>query len=222
MEIWKKLEEIPSYEWLKNYEISSYGNIKSFKYEKLNGKLLKTRKRKGNGLTYIVIGINNPTTGKRHTLSLHRLVLLAFNYIPNHKQMTVDHIDENTFNNKLENLQWLTVQENIIKSQAYSQKFDDADIIAKEYLEDPAIKLQDLATKYSCSIATIWFAINKYSSLCNNKRRKIFSNALRKEIAEYYLNKHTLQETGIKYNCCSSQVSFIVKQYKRGDLNEIS
>ena len=45
---------------------------------------------------------------------LHRLVLLAFNPIENPELYTVDRIDGNRSNNKLENLRWSSIEENIM------------------------------------------------------------------------------------------------------------
>lgn len=218
MEIWKKLNEIPDLEWLVDYEVSSYGRVKSFKYDKEKGQILKLDWRTG----YLTKCFKHPVTKKTHKFSIHRLVMMAFKYINNYKEMTVDHIDENTLNNRLSNLQWMTAGDNIRKSQAKSKTFIDSDKIAKEYLDNPDVKLIELAEKYSCSIETIWRTINKYSTLDNNKKRKTFSKWLRKKIAEYRLSGYTLKETGKKFNCCESQVSYIVKQYKRGEFNELS
>lgn len=51
--------------------------------------------------------------GKRHRYSIHRLVLENFNPIKDMDKLQVNHIDGNKRNNKLENLEWVTCQENI-------------------------------------------------------------------------------------------------------------
>lgn len=43
---------------------------------------------------------------------VHRLVLSTFAPVPNFACLTVDHLDHNTRNNKLSNLQWVTKEEN--------------------------------------------------------------------------------------------------------------
>lgn len=49
---------------------------------------------------------------KRRLYSLHRIVLETWNPMNNMETLTVDHIDGNPRNNKLENLEWVTKEEN--------------------------------------------------------------------------------------------------------------
>lgn len=51
--------------------------------------------------------------GKRHRYSVHRLILENFNPIEGMENLQVNHIDGDKRNNKLENLEWVTCQENI-------------------------------------------------------------------------------------------------------------
>ena len=44
--------------------------------------------------------------------SAHRLVMLTWKPIPNAEDMTVDHLDHNKRNNKLDNLEWVDETEN--------------------------------------------------------------------------------------------------------------
>lgn len=221
MEIWKPLKDIPSLEGYINYEISSLGRIKSYWYED-EGKILKTSIRIGHGLPYEVITLRDQHTNQKHKLSIHRLVCLAFKYVENYSELTVDHINEDTLDNRLENLQWLTHAENIRKSQIGSEIFLDCDEIAAEYLSSSSIRLIDLAEKYDCSLETIWRTVNVYSTLENTKRRRKFDLPLRREIAVKYLEGRTLKEVAFEYDCAQSMVSKVVKECKRGELNELA
>jgi hypothetical protein len=43
---------------------------------------------------------------------VHRIVLQTFHPVPNYANLTVDHLDHNTRNNNLSNLEWVTREEN--------------------------------------------------------------------------------------------------------------
>lgn len=106
MEIWK---DIKGYEGL--YQASNLGNIRSLRF--INGttnreriKVLKPQIRNN---YYIVNLVNN---GIRKTHSVHRLVAQTFLNKPEDKEV-VNHKDYNTFNNKVDNLEWCTQKQNI-------------------------------------------------------------------------------------------------------------
>ena len=83
------------------YEVSSCGQIKSLR----KGALLTPHKING----YYVIRLCK--NGKSKNYKIHRLVAEAF--IPNpENKPEVDHIDTNKRNNMVENLRWVTRQEN--------------------------------------------------------------------------------------------------------------
>jgi hypothetical protein len=45
---------------------------------------------------------------------LHRLVLLTYNYVENYQELQCNHKNRNTFDNSIENLEWVTNKENSI------------------------------------------------------------------------------------------------------------
>ena len=61
-------------------------------------------------------------TIKNKTIKVHRLVIEAFK---GKSDLTVDHIDGNKLNNSLDNLQYLTREENLIKSIAIPIYYDN-------------------------------------------------------------------------------------------------
>lgn len=109
-EIWK---DIPEYEGI--YRISNFGNIRTLdryvtdinKTQFIRGKTLKPF---DNGKGYMVVSLHK--NGKRKNKYIHRLVAELFlnNYNEN---LTINHKDFNTKNNKYNNLEVVTQKENI-------------------------------------------------------------------------------------------------------------
>lgn len=57
--------------------------------------------------------INIVKNGQSKTMSIHRLMLHTFDPRPNESELEVHHIDGNPANNNLDNLMWVTHEENI-------------------------------------------------------------------------------------------------------------
>lgn len=109
METWKA---ISGYETL--YEISDHGNVRN-----RHGRLLKYRKTDEKNPYYKVgLSVNNVQT----LFYIHRLVLTRFNPHPNQDDLSVDHIDGQHLNNKVSNLQWLTISDNAKQGQKFRSK----------------------------------------------------------------------------------------------------
>ena len=62
--------------------------------------------------------------------SAHRLVMLTWKPIPNAEEMTVDHLDHNKRNNKLENLEWVDETEN--KTRAKEDIYKEAAALVEQ------------------------------------------------------------------------------------------
>ena len=101
MEEWKWIE---GYE--DEYKISNHGRIKSFKGNK---EKIMTLKRDGKD-RYLMIALSK--LGEVKYYLVHRLVAMAFIHNPNNLPQ-VNHIDGNTKNNHIKNLEWVTGAENI-------------------------------------------------------------------------------------------------------------
>lgn len=99
MEEWR---DIKGYEG--DYQVSSYGRIKSLKWGK--EKILKLRKDK-KGYTVVTLSKNSKTILKK----VHRLVAETFMPNPNNYPQ-VNHKDENKSNNNINNLEWCTNEYN--------------------------------------------------------------------------------------------------------------
>lgn len=121
MEVWKPVN---GYE--KHYEVSNIGRVRSLdvlvnskhKLGRLKkGKLLKQENVIG-GYKRVAFCVNN----KKKRYSVHRLV--ASHFILNEKNKPqVNHIDKNTSNNRVENLEWVTIRENMSHQKRGENKF---------------------------------------------------------------------------------------------------
>jgi len=101
-EIWKV---IPGYS---NYEASSWGRIRHLGRGNRKTRILTISITKAG---YIKATVWSPE-GRRYTTSAHRLVALAFLDNPEGKS-TVNHKNGCKVDNRLENLEWTTMKENI-------------------------------------------------------------------------------------------------------------
>lgn len=103
MEIWKKVNGF------EEYEISSFGRVKSLKYGK--EKILKATV---DGRGYFQVSLHKNGVGKNS--KVHILVAIAFLNHVQDGQTQVDHIKEgDKLNNNVDNLQLLTGRENVSK-----------------------------------------------------------------------------------------------------------
>jgi len=106
MEIYKN---VPGYEG--HYQVSNFGNVKSIKFGKeiiLKGSISKK---------YHIVGFKK--NGKKKTFAVHVLVAMVFlGHVPDgtHK-ICVDHIDNNSLNNRADNLQLISARENTSKDR---------------------------------------------------------------------------------------------------------
>ena len=95
-------------------------------------------------------------TIKNKTIKVHRLVIEAFK---GKSDLTVDHIDGNKLNNSLDILQYLTREENLIKSIAIPIYYDNVKYRSTN----------ELARKLNVSKNTIKYNLNKYGSYKGKK-----------------------------------------------------
>ena len=93
-----------------DYKVSNFGNVKSFKKNKLIGTILK-KNNIGLGYLQVKLYINNVNT----SFLVHRLVAEAFIDNPNNYQQ-VNHINGVKDDNRIDNLEWCTQSENTLHS----------------------------------------------------------------------------------------------------------
>lgn len=102
-EVWK---DIRNYEG--RYMVSNLGNVKSIKYRHHN-KEQKLKLLDNHGYKRVCLFSKD---GKRRYFRVHRLVAVAFLPNPNNYK-EINHKDENTANNKADNLEWCNRSYNI-------------------------------------------------------------------------------------------------------------
>lgn len=128
-EIWAR---IPDYE---NYDVSNFGNVRSFAKNK-NGTLLRKQLIGGNeNSRYHAVRLYDE--GKWKNEYVHRLVLQAFIGDPPEGYQT-NHINGDKLDNRLENLEYVTPSENVKHSWKIGLRSNDH-LIGNDYSR----KLQD-------------------------------------------------------------------------------
>ena len=153
MEEWRVITEFP------NYDVSNLGNIRNNK----TNKLLKPCIKGG----YSNISLKNGPIKK--SFKIHRVVALSF--IPNpENKCDVNHKDKNKINNNLNNLEWMTRQENNIHRcngiKMTSNKNKPIFRIDKN--------TNEILEKYnSIELAGIWALNNGYTKTVHNGRNSI-------------------------------------------------
>ena len=159
MEIWK---DIPGYENI--YEVSNYGRIRTNKNKTTYTEKHGIRKWKQRVLKFKGANKNTYKTGYRVSLwkngkskdfLVARLVACTFLNKPLDTKLTVNHIDGNRFNNKIENLELITLSDNIKKAFENNQ-YKQINISIKN-IETNEIK--DFTSFSSCS---------RYLNRCRN------------------------------------------------------
>jgi len=95
----------------KHYEVSNYGRVKSFCYDKINGRIVKPGVIKG------FYNVSFMSGGKKKSFLVHKITAELFVDKTDMEQDTVIHLDWNKSNNHFSNLQWVK------KDEAYKRMF---------------------------------------------------------------------------------------------------
>jgi len=92
-----------------SYEVSDAGLVRNSRKELLSPSVSKEN-------TNFYIKYNLSKNSKKESIQVHRLVALSFKPITNSNELQVDHLDNNSLNNHISNLEWVTPSENIQRS----------------------------------------------------------------------------------------------------------
>jgi len=111
-EIWEDIKNFEGY-----YQVSNLGKVKSLK----RGRMLKDRILNPNNRDYLAVCLYKNKNKKR--ITIHCLVWDVFgNQKRDCRELDVDHIDNNRFNNRIDNLQLLTHRDNCTKGKLLTKK----------------------------------------------------------------------------------------------------
>lgn len=168
MEIWK---DIPGFG--NRYQISDAGRIRVKSYLRTNGygyywtkpKILEPFSANSNHQT-IVLSFGN----KKKHLKIHRLVAMAF--IPNpENKPEVDHINTNVFDNRVENLRWVTSKENKLNPITHERNKKankyTVSVIGTSVLDGISIHFNSIKEAES----TLYIGGAHICACCNGKRK---------------------------------------------------
>lgn len=114
----RRLRKIDDEVWLpipyadKHYEASNYGRIKSFCYDKAEGRIVKPGVIKG------FLNVSFLSEGKKKSFLVHKITADLFVNKTGEDQDTVIHLDWNKGNNHFTNLEWVT------KAESYKRMFE--------------------------------------------------------------------------------------------------
>jgi hypothetical protein len=160
METWKAIKGFE-----KQYEVSNIGNVRSIDRVVKHYRDGFTRVYKGtpknirlNDKGYYRCNLKND--GKRFDFTVHRLVAEAF--IPNEENKpVVNHINGVKTDNRVENLEWCTISENVIhgvKIRLTKTKLTDEEAL---YIFNSNLSTRKLGIIYKVHASIIWRIKNK-------------------------------------------------------------
>jgi len=162
------------------YEISNNGLMKS-KDRLVPHYLSGTQKIKGAKMNpsknikgYLTVDLRK--NGSRKFFTVHRLVAIHFLGEPPAKDYTVNHIDGIKTNNSVENLEWMTLEENMKHAHKNGLKFTkyDDDVVFKIRKLHKETNLKQKEIGKMCGVS------QRYVSSIINNRRRIHAKELTK------------------------------------------
>lgn len=223
------------------YRISNYGRV----YNKYTEKFLSPGIN-GGGYYFVYLS----TSSGQKPMQIHRLVMLAFNYIPNHKDYQVNHINGNKLDNYLYNLEWVTPSQNIIHAYETGLIHRGEDSSQSKITNEDAKNICDLlltekytnieiANMLNVSVRIVddikkghsWRHISK-DYVFNHRKGKAFSEEVVNNLCKYFeendigsltINDHCRNALKyFNYECSEKTVDSARKIYTRKNYTNIS
>lgn len=135
----------PSYYATPNGEIWRIAEPRVTKFTTIPSRIIKITQLKNSHVPYLQC--QPYVDGVRKLVYVHRLILLAFKGIPQYQHDHCNHIDGNTFNNDISNLEWCTRLENSQRRVNPRGKFSH---LKQQVLDDydAGMKVADIIKKY--------------------------------------------------------------------------
>jgi hypothetical protein len=129
-----------------DYSVNEFGEVKSNRFNRL----LKPSKSSNQ---YLYVNLVNDK--KKKTTAIHKLVIEQFGTPCPGPKSVVDHKDSNKHNNHIDNLEWVTISENTIRS--YNNQGKKAKV--KE-LRNQGWTMQKIADQIGMSLGFVQDAIH--------------------------------------------------------------
>lgn len=202
-EIWK---DIAGFEG--RYQVSNKGNVKSLHYRGHYGESLLKLSKHHTGYLIVILG-KKPAK----VCLVHQLVAKAFIPLVEGKKF-VNHIDGNKHNNCVENLEWVTAQENV--THAIKTGLRNPHNVPKRYGKDhysskPVLQYDldgKFIKKWDCqsdaarafNIKSIGFCIDKPTKACKGYMWRTYTGEIKLQIephnnrlSPYEVNQYDMQ-----------------------------
>ncbi|MEO8147000.1 MAG: HNH endonuclease [Bacteroidia bacterium] len=140
-EQWKKMLKSD-----RPYMISSYGRVKSYYYDHVNGTLVNGKNVNG----YLAMDLVNKGVRRMHYI--HYITAEHFIKKPAYKKAVVIHLDWNKLNNRIKNLQWAKPNEAFTRTAKQNQKLTIAGVrvtLSSKLTRDQVVKIKQSLKKGS-------------------------------------------------------------------------
>ena len=120
---------------------------------------------------------------------VHRLVLLTFRPIPNAEELTVDHLNHNKRDNSLDNLEWVTKEENWDRA--------NADLLKDQIIKD-TIETDTFICAGTAMFETLSDAVEYVLTIFAKNKNETKKETIKKNINKAIKNNKTY--CGLKWN----------------------